>query len=144
MKKKNQKRYYAVLVIQDSDNRFEILKSKEFNPLQQLIEFKSKSETKKFYFDISFPTYCKNLEQYYLFNWINQQQILFNNTNQEIINTEIYDLIMEGKIIKQLSSAMRKDKFNWSTFLMGLFAGVTGGLITMFIIINVMNETGVA
>ncbi|MEJ2248196.1 MAG: hypothetical protein P8Y70_01560 [Candidatus Lokiarchaeota archaeon] len=142
LKKKNKKRYFAILIVQDSDNSFSIINSKEINPTVQEVKFKEYQDN-CFPIDISYPTYSNGLNQYYFINFHTTTQLLLyqpnsDNNKNTVIDSEIVDLLIHKKIIKQLTTSLEPNKFDWKQFLFGLMSGIASVTVVFFILINVM------
>lgn len=129
--KKEQKRYIAVLLVHDSDNTYNIVKFKEFNPISDKVDFKFDDkdiDVRPFAIDISYPSFTYNNIHYYCIEK-NGFQLLFSDSEKNIIDSEVLDDILNKNIIRQLAKATQSKKTDWFTLLTVLSVGGLIGFI---------------
>ncbi len=117
------KKYIAVFLIREQ-NTYTIVSKKYFNPTKDSIEFRNNT----YIISSANPTYTKGLRLLFFIDVSSKKQLLFvkNKTNE--IDSEIIDLIMSKKIIKQLTSEL--GGVDITSILLYLVVGLTiGGLI---------------
>lgn len=117
------KKYIAVFLIREQ-NTYTIVSKKYFNPTKDSIQFRSNT----YIISSANPTYTKGTKLLYFIDVNSKKQLLFvkNKTNE--IDSEIIDLIMSKKIIKQLTSEL--GGVDITSILLYLVVGLTiGGLI---------------
>lgn len=117
------KKYLAVFLIKEQES-YTIVGKKFFNPTINSIEFQSNT----YLINTSTPTYTKGLKLFFFMDISSKNQLLFVKTKGKKVDTEIVDLIMSKKIIKQLTSELGNTDFK--TIILYLIIGLTiGGLI---------------
>jgi len=134
------KKRYIIVLVQEQQGIYSILKKRRFNPIKPEISYKKKA----FPVDVNTPSYSKGLNFYYFvdikagqltyYSDINSDanpeivdMILYNDINSDA-NPEIVDMILYKKIISQLTANMSGDayKLNIITLVIG---AVMGGLL---------------
>lgn len=117
------KRYIAIFLIKEQ-NTYSIIGKKLFNPTTTPIQFRSNS----YIVNPSIPTYSKGLKLLFFIDIKTKKQLLFEKNKGDNIDTEIVDLIMSKKIIKQLTSEL--GGIDYKMLIMYLVIGlVMGGMI---------------
>ncbi len=117
------KRYVAIFLIKEQ-NSYTIIDKKFFNPIKDSIEYRSNT----YIINTSTPTYTKGLKLLFFIDTDTKKQLLFVKRKDTNIDTEIVDLIMSKKIIKQLTSEL--GGIDFKTILLYLGLGLLiGGLI---------------
>lgn len=117
------KRYIAVFLIKEQ-NTYTIIDKKIFNPTLDSIEHKSNT----YIINSGNPTFSKGLNLFFFIDRDSKKQLLFVKNKSEGNDTEIIDLIMSKKIIKQLTSEL--GGIDFKTILLYLAIGLSlGGMI---------------
>ncbi len=117
------KRYIAVFLIKEQ-NTYTIVNRKIFNPTLDSIEHKGNT----YIINSGNPTYSKGLNLYFFIERDSKKQLLFVRSKNKGNDTEIIDLIMSKKIIKQLTSEL--GGIDFKTILLYLVIGLAlGGMI---------------
>jgi len=117
------KKYLAIFLIKEQ-NTFTIVGSKYFNPVMESMEYKNST----YIFNHSTPTYSKGLKLFFFLDKDSKKQLLFVKNKNEVVDTEIIDLIMSKKIIKQLTSELGGVDF--TTIILYLSIGLSiGGML---------------
>ena len=117
------RKYFAIICVRENDLQ-NIIGFKRIKPTDKSFSFKRKS----FPIQIEFPTYIKGKKVFYFFNYLDESQLLFNDTsNKEIMNADIIDSILAKSIVNQLTANLNQ---KWKVELpMLIFSMVFGGLI---------------
>lgn len=124
-------KYIAVFLTKEQGSSYSIEGIKRFNPIIKKINFKrkaipinssnhsiSKGLKKIFYIDIS----CKI-----------PQQIFFNTVESEGINPDILDMLLNGHILRELTSNLTDNSIFKMNVLNMIIGGLIGGLIGFLI-----------
>lgn len=116
------KRYIAVFLIKEQ-GKYQIIETKKIKPTQETISFKKKSHR----IDIDDPIYQYGRKVYYFFHFTKGQLTLRDKVkeNQE---PEILDMIIERKLVAQLTSDLLGKDINEMIMFLGLGAAI-GGLL---------------
>lgn len=117
----NKKRYIMVLV-QEQQGIFSILKKKKFNPIEPKITYKKHA----YIVDVNTPSYSKGLNFFYFVD-IKQGQLTYYKDEESDTNSEIVDMMIFKKIISQLTSNLSGDAYKLNIVVLALGA-VMGGL----------------
>lgn len=117
------KKRYIIVLVQEQQGIFSILKKKRFNPIKPQITYKKHA----YIVDVNTPAYSKGLNFFYVVDIKSGQLTFYKDINSDS-NAEIIDLILFQKIIPQLTSNLSGDayKMNIITLVVG---AVMGGLI---------------
>lgn len=117
------KKKYIIVLVQEQQGIFSILKKKKFNPISPEITYKKKAFT----IDVNTPSYSKGLKFFYFVDIKSGQLTYYSDINSDA-NPEIVDMILYKKIISQLTANMSGDayKLNIITLVIG---GAMGGLL---------------
>lgn len=117
------RKYFAIVCVRENDLQ-NIIGFKRIKPTDKSFSFKRKT----FPICIEFPTYIKGKKVFYFFNYLDETQLLFNDTiNKEIMNADIIDSILSKSIVNQLTANLNQ---KWKVELpMLIFSMVFGGLI---------------
>lgn len=117
------KKRYVMVLVQEQQGIFSILKKRRFNPIKPQITYKKHAYT----VDVNTPSYSIGLNFYYFVD-ITQGQLTFYKDVESDANAEIVDMILYKKIIAQLTSNLSGDayKLNIITLIIG---AVMGGLL---------------
>lgn len=121
------KKYIVVFLIKEQES-YTILKSKRITPTNNSIKY---GKNKSIPIEISLPTYSKGLKLFYFVDMSSKvpSQITFSNLEFDGINSEVLDMIMNGHIIRELSSNL-SDNTNFKMNLLNIIiGGLIGGLI---------------
>ena len=124
-KKRKKKRYLAVFLIKEQ-NTYSIIGKKVFNPLKPSLEYSGNT----YIINSETPTFTKGLFLFFYIDTDEKKQLLFvkKNKNEKQVDTEIVDLIMSKKIIKQLTSDLGNTDFT-TIILYLIIGGAIGGLL---------------
>jgi len=117
------KKRYIIVLVQEQQGIYSILKKRRFNPIKPEISYKKKA----FPVDVNTPSYSKGLNFYYFVDIKAGQLTYYSDINSDA-NPEIVDMILYKKIISQLTANMSGDayKLNIITLVIG---AVMGGLL---------------
>lgn len=117
------KKKYIMVLVQEQQGIFSILKKKRFNPIKPQISYKKHAYT----VDVNTPSYSVGLKFYYFVD-IKQGQLTYYKDVNSDANPEIVDMILYKKIISQLTANLSGDayKLNIITLVIG---AVMGGLL---------------
>jgi len=121
------KRYIAVLLIKEH-NDYTIIGKKVFNPTNKSIKFRNNT----YILNLGKRTFSKGLKQFYYVDITNKtktKQLVFIKPNENTeVDTEVIDMIISKKIIKQLTSELGITDYKQIIFYVVI--GLTiGGLI---------------
>lgn len=117
------KKYIAVFLIKEQ-NSYTIVGSKRFNPTIEAMEYKNNT----YIFNHSTETFSKGLKLFFFLDKDTKKQLLFVKIKNDNIDTEIIDLIMSKKIIKQLTSEL--GGIDYTSILLYVGVGLAiGGMI---------------
>lgn len=121
------KKKYIMVLVQEQQGIFSILKKKRFNPISPKVSYKKHAYT----VDVNTPSYSRGLNFFY-FVGIKQGQLTFYSDVNSDANAEIVDMILYQKIISQLTSNLSGDayKMNIITLIIG---AIMGGLLGFII-----------
>ena len=114
---------YIMVLVQEQQGIFSILKKRRFNPIKPEVSYKKKAFT----VDVNTPSYSKGLNFYYFVDIKVGQLTYYSDINSDA-NPEIVDMILYKKIISQLTANLSGDayKLNIITLIIG---AVMGGLL---------------
>lgn len=99
MKLFGKKKYIAVLVVRVQDT-YTIVETKKIEATTETVRFKKK---KAFKIDIDNPIYQSNNKLFYFFNY-NRGQLSLRETVEKAEEPELMDMIINKKIVEQLTS----------------------------------------
>ncbi len=117
------KRYIAVFLIKEQ-NAYTITGKKPFNPTLDSMEFKGNT----YIINSETHTFSRGLNLFFFIEKDSKKQLLFVKSKSQGNDTEIVDLIMSKKIIKQLTSEL--GGLDFKTILLYLIIGLAlGGMI---------------
>jgi len=120
---KKRKRYIGIFLLKEQ-NTYNIIGKKLFNPTLDTVEYKNNT----YIINPSTPTYSKGLNLLFFFDIVSKKQLLFGKNVNPESDTEIIDLIMSKKIIKQLTSEL--GGLDFKQILMYLIFGLAiGGML---------------
>lgn len=117
------KKYIAIFLIKEQ-NTYTIVGKKFFDPTKESMEYKNNT----YIFNHSIPTYSKGLKLLFFLDKDTKKQLLFVKNKNDNIDTEIIDLIMSKKIIKQLTSELGGVDFTSILLYVGVGLAL-GGMI---------------
>lgn len=119
------KRYYAFFLVK-REGTYSRLRKKRFSPTKAIVNYKKGS----YPLDVSKPTYERGLKLFYFIE-IDKTQLFFSeNKSSNIISPKIIDMIMNQKIVSQLTQNLSgSGKMNLLTLFLGLFMGAMLGFI---------------
>ena len=117
------KKRYIMVLVQEQQGIFSILKKKRFNPIKPQVSYKKNAYT----VDVNTPSHSEGLKFYYYVD-IKQGQLTYYKDVNSDANSEIVDMILYKKIISQLTANLSADayKLNIITLVIG---AVMGGLL---------------
>lgn len=117
------RKHYIMVLVQEQQGIFSILKKRRFNPVSPKVSYKKHAYT----VDVNTPSYSIGLNFFYFVD-INKGQLTFYQDIESESNSEIVDMILYKKIISQLTSNLSGDayKLNIITLIIG---AVMGGLL---------------
>ena len=117
------KKKYIIVLVQEQQGIYSILKKRRFNPIEPKITYKKHA----YIVDVNTPSYSKGLKFFYFVD-IKQGQLTYYQDVNSDSNPEIVDMVLYKKIVAQLTSNMSGDaiKLNIITLAVG---AVMGGLL---------------
>ena len=120
------KKRYIMVLVQEQQGIFSILKKRRFNPIKPQASYKKNAYT----VDVNTPSYSRGLNFYYFVD-IKQGQLTYYKDINSDANSEIVDMILYKKIVLQLTANMSGDayKLNIITLIIGAVMGALGGYI---------------
>ncbi len=95
------KKYIAIFLMKEQ-NTYNIIGKKFFNPTSESLQYKQNT----YILTPSTPTFSKGLKLFFFYDMETKKQLLFVKNKNTGNDTEIVDLIMSKKIIKQLTSEL--------------------------------------
>lgn len=120
------KKRYIMVLVQEQQGIFSILKKRKFNPVSPKISYKKNA----YIVDVDTPSYSRGLNFFYFVD-ITKGQLTFYQDVESDTNSEIVDMILYKKIISQLTSNLSGDayKLNIITLIIGAAIGGLLGFI---------------
>ncbi len=117
------KKRYVIVIVQEQQGIYSVLKKKKFNPLKPEISYKNSAYT----IDINTPSYSKGLNFYYFADKERGQLTFYQDINSDS-NAEIVDMILFKKIISQLTTNLSGDAIKLNIITLAIGAAM-GGLL---------------
>lgn len=117
------------------DERGKFLKSKKFNPLKQLIQFKDKT----YNIDLKNASYIEeknffNTRYTYFYNISNPNPLILDKKADAILNPELYNVMIETRVTQKLNDLYKSSLSDWLTprniLIFLIVAGILYWLIT--------------
>ena len=123
------KKKYIMVLVQEQQGIFSILKKKAFNPIEPKISYKKHAYT----VDVNTPSYSRRLNFFYFVD-IKKGQLTFYEDINSDVNSEIVDMIIFKKIVSQLTANLSGDAYKLNIIVLvvgaimgGLFGFILGG-----------------
>lgn len=120
------KKKYVIVLVQEQQGIYSILKKKRFNPIKPQMSYKKKA----YLVDVNTPAYSKGLLFYYFVD-IDHGQLTYYQDINSATNAEIVDMVLYKKIILHLTTNLSGDayKLNIITLIIGAVMGLLLGYI---------------
>lgn len=117
------KKKYIMVLVQEQQGIYSILKKKRFNPIEPKVSYKKHA----YIADVNTPSYSNGLNFFYFVDITHGQLTFYQDVNSDT-NSELVDMILYKKIISQLTSNLSGDaiKLNIITLVIG---AIMGGLL---------------
>ena len=120
----NKRKKYIAVFLMKEQNTYNIIGRKLFKPTSDSLNYKGNS----YIFKVSTPTYSKGLKLFFFLDMESKKQLLFVKNKSDDIDTEVIDLILSKKIIKQLTSELGGIDFKITIFYLIIGLAI-GGMI---------------